>query len=137
MNGEEDEGLLRPLILGQLLADWFKKSLLPPIARDVAMGGIVTEEQAISRAQYLDLVYSQLGTLYDLIPHAPRPTIDPSRLATKIPTDGILGSVQTQMAKKYSKKQNQIATPSNQPAPSTKTTPSLVASTKVNMIQSN
>ena len=45
-------------ILDQLLADWFTKFILSPIARDVAMGGVVTEEKAISRAQYLDLVYS-------------------------------------------------------------------------------
>ena len=38
---------------------------------------------------------------------------------------------------KYSEKQNQTATLSNQPAPSTKTTPSLVSSTEVNAIQSN
>ena len=50
--------LIKAPILDQLLADWFTKSLLPPIARDVAMGGAVTEEKAISRAQYLDLVYS-------------------------------------------------------------------------------
>ena len=35
------------------------------------MGGAVTEEKAISCMQYLDLVYSQSGTLYDLIPQAP------------------------------------------------------------------
>jgi hypothetical protein len=28
----------------------------------------------ISRAQYLDLIYSQMGTLYDLIPDAPHPS---------------------------------------------------------------
>ena len=44
------------------------KYLLPPIARDVAMGGDVTKEKTISRAQYLELVYSQSKTLYDLIP---------------------------------------------------------------------
>jgi hypothetical protein len=44
------------------------------IARDIAMGGVVTEEQVISRAQYLDLVYSQMGTLYDLLPDVPRPS---------------------------------------------------------------
>jgi hypothetical protein len=38
------------------------------------MGGFITEEQAISRAQYLDLVYSQMGTLYDLIHDAPGPS---------------------------------------------------------------
>ena len=56
------------------------------------MGGAITEEQAISHAQYLDLVYSQSGTLYDLIPHASWPTIDPLRPTTEPPTDGILGS---------------------------------------------
>ena len=43
------------------------------------MGGAVTEEKAISCAQYLDLVYPQHDTLYDLIPHAPRPTYDTSK----------------------------------------------------------
>ena len=63
--------LIKAAIPDQLLANRFMKSLLPPIAHDVAMGGVVTKEQAISRAQYLDLVYSQYDTLYDLIPHAP------------------------------------------------------------------
>jgi hypothetical protein len=45
------------------------------------MGGVVTEEKAISRAQYLDLVYSQSDTLYDMIPHAPRPSNDLTRPA--------------------------------------------------------
>jgi hypothetical protein len=42
---------------GQLLAEWFTKSLIGPIDRDISMGGVITEEQAISHAQYLDLVY--------------------------------------------------------------------------------
>ena len=50
--------LIKAPILDQLLADWFTKSLLPPISWDVAMGGVIIEEQDISRAQYLDLVYS-------------------------------------------------------------------------------
>jgi hypothetical protein len=49
-----------------------------PIACDVSMGGVVTEEQAISRAQYLDLVYSQTDTLYDLILDAHRPSTNPT-----------------------------------------------------------
>ena len=73
------------------------KSLLPPIARDVAMGAVVTEEQAISHAQYLDLVYSQLGTLYALIPNAPRPTNDPSRTSLEPCVDGTIGSIMTQL----------------------------------------
>lgn len=39
----------------------------------------MTEEQSISHAQYLDLVYSQSNTLYNLIPHASWPKYDPSK----------------------------------------------------------
>jgi hypothetical protein len=67
--------LIKAIIPDQLLAEWFTKSLLPPIARDVSMGGVVTEEEAIARAQYLDLVYSQSGTLYELIPNATVPLL--------------------------------------------------------------
>ena len=62
-----------------LLAEWFTKSLLPSIAHDVAMGGAVTEEETIARAQYLDLVYSQSGTLYELLLNAARANADPSK----------------------------------------------------------
>ena len=58
------------------------------------MGSVVTEEQAISRAQYLDLVYSQFETLYDLIPQAPRPSTDPAKPPAEVPVDGIAGSIQ-------------------------------------------
>jgi len=85
--------LIKAPIPNQILTDWFTKSLLSPIARDVAMGGAVTKEQAITRAQYLDLVYSQLGTLYDPIPHAPHPTTDPSRPTAQPSIDGLVGSV--------------------------------------------
>ena len=57
------------------------------------MGGAVTEEQAISRAQYIDLVYSQFGTLYDLIPQAPPPSTDPAKSPAGVPIDGIVGSI--------------------------------------------
>ena len=59
------------------------------------MGGVVTEEQDIICAQYLDLIYSQSGTLYALILHAHRPTLDPSRPSIEPPANDILGSVHT------------------------------------------
>jgi hypothetical protein len=40
--------LIKVVIPDQLLVEWFTKSLLPQIARDVAMGGVVTEEEAIA-----------------------------------------------------------------------------------------
>ena len=74
--------------------------------------------------------------MYDLIPHAPQHTPDPSRPVVEPLIDGILGSVQTQMAAKYSKKKNQTITASAQLTPSAKTTPSPVAYVEVNAIQS-
>ena len=53
------------------MEDWFVKSLLPTIAKDVALSRVVTEEQVILRAQALDLVYSQSSVLYDILPNAP------------------------------------------------------------------
>jgi len=92
--------LIKAPIPDQILIDWFTKSLLPPIARDVTMGGAITKEQAIACAQYLDLVYSQSGTLYDLIPHAPRPTTDPSQPSTKPSVDGLIGLINNQSESK-------------------------------------
>ena len=88
------------------------------------MGGVVTEEKDISQAQYLDLVYSQSGTLYDLIPQAPRPSIDPAKPSTEVPIDRIVGSIQSPSVVKPAK-QTQPATPSNPKV-----------SVKVNSIQS-
>jgi hypothetical protein len=42
--------LIEAHIRDQLLDEWFTKSLIGPIARDVSMGGVVTEEQAIIHA---------------------------------------------------------------------------------------
>ena len=102
--------IIKAPIPDQLLADWFTKSLLPPIAGDVAMGGVVTVEKAISRAQYLDLVYSQSETLYDLIPQAPLPSIDPSKPPAETLVDGIVRSIQSPSTAKPAK-QPQTSTP--------------------------
>jgi hypothetical protein len=48
---EEEKTFNQSSLPDQLLAEWFTKTLIGQIARDVAMGGVVTEEQAISRAQ--------------------------------------------------------------------------------------
>jgi hypothetical protein len=68
------------------------------IGKDIAMGGIVMEEQAISHAQYLDLIYSQMGTLYDLLHDLPRPNASSTSttLAASHAADGVIGSAQTQ-----------------------------------------
>jgi hypothetical protein len=42
----------------------------------VSLGGVVTKEQVNSHAQYLDIIYSQMGMLYDLIPDTPCPSMN-------------------------------------------------------------
>lgn len=40
----------------KFLEEWFFKSMLPSITKEVAKFGVMTEEQVISHAQYLDLI---------------------------------------------------------------------------------
>ena len=49
------------------------------------------EEQAIMCSQYLDFIYSQSGTLYDIIPHAPRSSIDLKKPNLGPHVDGVVG----------------------------------------------
>jgi hypothetical protein len=81
----------------QLLVEWFTKSFVNKIGKDIAMGGVVTEEQAISHAQYLDLVYSQMRTLYTLLPDLPRPGTSSTSTtpAASHATDGVIGTMHT------------------------------------------
>ena len=90
------------------------------------MGGSVTEEQAISRSQYLDPVYFQSRTLYDLIPQAPCPSTNPAKPPGEVPVDGIVSSIQSPSVEKPNKKP-QTPTP-------TPSTPKVSA--EVNYIQS-
>ena len=87
--------LVKTPIPDALLVDWFTKSLLPKISCNVAMSGVVIEEDVIKRAQHLDLIYSQSSTLYDIIPQAPRPSNDKPLTAPGPHADGLIGSVST------------------------------------------
>jgi hypothetical protein len=53
--------------------DWFLKSLVFVISKDVASTFPQSEEEAINKAQQFDLIYSQSGYLYTVFPDAPRP----------------------------------------------------------------
>ena len=95
------------------------------------MGGAVMEEQTISRAQYLDLVYSQSGTLYDLITHASCPTYDPSK-PPQAHNDGIIGSIKS-TPEKLSSRQSSNSTSTMKT--SIKSTPMPTKTSNVNTIQ--
>ena len=88
------------------------------------MGGFVTEEKSISHAQYLDLVYSHFGTLYNLIPQAPRPSTDPAKPPTETLVDGVISSIHPPSGVKSTK----------QPNPSTHAPSKPMVSAEVNSI---
>jgi len=59
------------------------------------MGGIVTKEQEISHAQYLDLVYSRTRTVYKLIPNALHLSTSPTCPSQYSHVDGMVESFKT------------------------------------------
>jgi hypothetical protein len=129
--------LIKVPLPDQLLAEWFTKSLIGPIARDASMGGVVTEEQAISHAQYVDLVYSQMRTLYDLILDAPRPSTNPTPTppTTSYAADGVIDTfhVETQYAHAgHTNPKSNNSNAQNTLAP----TPSAGKTVEVNSVQS-
>ena len=90
--------MVKTFVPDQLLVEWFIKSLLPSITKDVAKGGIFTKYQVIGHAQYLDLIYTytQSGTLYEKIPNAPRSNFNvPPQLKDSHAGDDLIGTVNT------------------------------------------
>lgn len=69
------------------------------------MGGCVTQKQAITHAHYLDLVYSQSSTLYEMLLDVLRPSLDltASKSPDTPPIDGVIGSMSQTPAKASSK----------------------------------
>ena len=90
---EETQRLIKAEIPDQFLVDWFVKSLFPTLSKGVAMSGDMTGEQLIQSAQQMDFIYSQSGTLCDLIPLAARPAFDPARPSKGPHADGVIDFV--------------------------------------------
>ena len=78
----------------KIFLDWFLKTLLPPITKDVASKHPQSEEEAILKAQQFDLIYAHSGYLYIIIPDDAHP-ITSYRDAPEAShvADGIIGSV--------------------------------------------
>ena len=86
--------MIKSFILPKFLLEWFLKSLLPYIAKDVSTSGVQNKEQAIFRAQELDLIYAQSGLLYEIIPSSPRSSFNP-KVKPGPHIDGIVGCTST------------------------------------------
>jgi hypothetical protein len=97
------------------------------------MGGVVIKEKEISHAQYLDLVYSQTGTLYDLIHDAPLPSTNPTLtpLVASHAVDGMIGTFHAESQSKPAIHSNPKST-TNVPTTPT-STPSSGKTSEVNL----
>ena len=100
--------MIKAFIPPKFLLEWFLKSLLPYIAKDVSTFGVQKEEQAIFRAQELDLIYAQFGLLYDIVPNALRSSFNP-KFKPEPHADGIVYSTITKLADSVVKQVSQLS----------------------------
>jgi hypothetical protein len=74
--------------------DWFFKSLIFVISKDVASTFPQSEEDAINQAQQFDLKYAQLGYLYIVFHDAPKPIpFGQEKTGMSHVADGLIGSI--------------------------------------------
>jgi hypothetical protein len=77
------------------LLEWFLKSLVLQFSKYVTTSGVFSEEDAIMRAQQLELIYSQSSLLYEILPDAPHSILDKTKQRDGPQADGIVGLAQT------------------------------------------
>jgi hypothetical protein len=106
---ETPKSLIKVPVPPAFLLEWFLKSLVPQLSKDVATSGVFSEEDAIMRAQQLELIYSQSGLLYEIFPDAPRSILDKTRQRVGPHADGIVGSTQTKPTDQLSKQLQQLS----------------------------
>jgi hypothetical protein len=85
------------------LLEWFLKSLFPQLSKDIMTSRVFFEEDTIMRAQQFELIYSQSGLLYNILPDAPHSILDKTRQRAGPHAEGIVGSTQTKPANKLTK----------------------------------
>jgi hypothetical protein len=71
MNDIEEEAYVKLKLISELRLDWFLKSLMSLIAKDVATTMPQTKEEDITKSQHFDLIYSWFVHLYTFLPDAP------------------------------------------------------------------
>lgn len=95
--------MIKAEIPSQFLIDWFLKSLQPENCKDVTMMGEWSKEEAILKAQHLDLIYSQSGLLYQIMPNVPRAKMDLTKVILGPPIDGVINSMVSQVTSSMGK----------------------------------
>jgi hypothetical protein len=65
---------------------------VPCVSKDIAIYEVFSEEEAIMRAQQLELIYSQSDMMYEILPDAPQLNLDKTKHNSWPCIDGIVGS---------------------------------------------
>jgi hypothetical protein len=78
------KSLIKVPVPPTFLLEWFLKSLVPQLSKDVATSRVFSEEDTIMRAQQFELIYSQSGLLYNIFPDAPRSILDKTRQRARL-----------------------------------------------------
>jgi hypothetical protein len=97
-----------PFLLAFLL-EWFLKSLVPQLSKDVATLGVFSKEDTIMRAQQLELVYSLSSLLYEILPDVPHSILDKTKQRVGLHADGIVGSAHTNPTEQLTKQLQQLS----------------------------
>ena len=103
------KSLIKATIPPEFLLECYLKSLFPYISKDISTSGVTNEEEAILRTQQLDLIYSQSGILYEIIPEAPRPTHNAEKPKPGLHVDGVVGSVNSPIVESLAKQLHQLS----------------------------
>jgi hypothetical protein len=127
------KSLIKVPVPPAFLLEWFLKSLVPQLSKDVVTSGVFSEEEAIIRAQQFEVIYSQSSLLYTILPDAPRSILDKTRQRAGPHTDGIVGSAQTKPAEQLTKQLQQL---SIQHSAASQTTTSAVPPTQTSEVHS-
>jgi hypothetical protein len=103
------KSLIKVLVPPAFLLELLLKSLVPQLSKGIATSRVFSEENAIMRAQQLELIYSQSILLYEILLDAPRSILDKTKQRFGPHVDGIVGSAQTKPAKKLTKQLQQLS----------------------------
>jgi hypothetical protein len=101
--------LIKVKVSPAFLLEWFLKSLVSCVSKDVANSIVFYEEEAIMRDQQLELIYSLSDMIYDILHDASWSTIDLTKLKARPHADGIMGSAKNNPIDKLSNQMQQLS----------------------------
>jgi hypothetical protein len=73
------KSLIKVPVPPSFFLEWFLKYVVPQLSKDIATSGVFSKEEAIMRAQQLELIYSHSSLLYEVFQDEPWSILDKIR----------------------------------------------------------